>query len=47
MAGLQAEKEAAQGLGQLCEEVTPPRANSGAQPAAPLKLKFSMRRSGG
>ena len=46
-AGPQAEKEAAQGLGQLCREVTPPRTSSGAQPAAPLKLKFTLRRSGG
>jgi len=45
-AGPQAEKEAAQGLGQLHREVTPLRTSSGAQPAAPLKLKFSLRRSG-
>ena len=43
----QAEKEAAQGLGQLCGEVTPPRTSSKAQPAAPLKIKFALRRSGG
>ena len=43
----QAEKEAAQGLGQLHGEVTPPRTSSGAQPAVPLKLKFELRRSGG
>ena len=42
----QAEKEAAQGLGQLRGEVMPSRTSSGAQPAAPLKLKFSLRRSG-
>ena len=46
-AGHQAEKEAAQGLGQLRGEVMPPRTSSGAQPAAPLKLKFALRRSGG
>ena len=28
-------------------EVTPPRAGSGTPPAAPLKLKFPLRRSGG
>ena len=43
----QAEKEAAQGLGQLYGEVTPLRTSSGAQPALPLKLKFSRRRSSG
>ena len=47
MAGPQTEKEAAQGLGQLRGEVMPPRTSSGAQPAAPLKLKFVLRRSGG
>ena len=46
-AGPQAEKEAAQGLGQLRGEVTPPRTSSRAQPAAPLKLKFALHRSGG
>ena len=46
-AGPQAEKEAAQVLGQLCGEVTPPRTGSGTPPAAPLKLKFPLRRSGG
>ena len=46
-AGPQAEKEAAQGLGQLCGEVMPLRTSSGAQPAAPLKLKFALRQSGG
>ena len=46
-AGPQAEKEAAQVLGQLHGEVTPPRAGSGAPPAALLKLKFSLRRRGG
>jgi hypothetical protein len=46
-AGLQAEKEVAQGLGQLRGEVMPLRTSSGAQPAAPLKLKFSLRRSSG
>src|SRR6185312_9069245 len=45
-AGPQAEKEVAQVLGQLRREVTPPRAKSGAPSAAPLKLKFSLRRSG-
>ena len=34
-AGPQAEKEAAQGLGQLHGEVMPPHAGSRAQPAAP------------
>jgi hypothetical protein len=43
----QAEKVAVQGLGQLRGEVTPPDTSSGAQPAAPLKLKFSLRRWGG
>jgi len=43
----QAEKEAVQGLGQLRGEVTPPDTSSGAQPAALLKLKFSLRRRGG
>ena len=46
-AGPQAEKEAAQGLGQLRGEVMPLRTSSGAQPAAPLKLKLSLCRSGG
>ena len=46
-AGPQAEKEAAQVLGQLRGEVTPPRTGSGTPPAAPLKLKFPLRRSGG
>ena len=45
-AGPQVEKVAAQVLGQLCGEVTPPRASSGTLPAAPLKLKFPLRRSG-
>jgi hypothetical protein len=45
--GPKAEKEAAQGLGQLHEEVMPTRPNSRAQLAAPLKLKFALRRSGG
>ena len=43
----QAEKEAAQGLGQLYGEVTPLRTSSKAQPAAPLKVKFALRWSGG
>ena len=43
----QAEKEAVQGLGQLRGEVTPPDTSSRAQPAALLKLKFSLRRRGG
>ena len=46
-AGPQAMKEAAQGLGQLRGEVTPPCPSSGAQLAAPLKLKFVLRQSGG
>ena len=46
-AGPQAEKEAAQGLGQLRGEVTPPHTSSGAQPAVPLKLKFALPQSGG
>ena len=41
------EKEAAQGLGQLRGEVTPLHASSGTPPAAPLKLKFPLCRSGG
>ena len=45
-AGPQAEKEAAQVLGQLRGEVTPPRTGSGTPPAAPLKLKFPLRCSG-
>ena len=47
LAGPQVEKDAAQVLGQLRGEVTPPRASSGTPPAAPLKLKFPLRRSGG
>jgi hypothetical protein len=46
-AGPQAEKEATQGLGQLRREVTPLRPSFGAQPAASLKLKFPLCRSGG
>ena len=46
-AGPQVEKEVAQVLGQLHGEVTPPRVSSGVPPAAPLKLKFSIRHSGG
>ena len=46
-AGPKAEKEAAQGLGQLRGKVTPPRPSSGAQSTVPLKLKFALRRSGG
>ena len=46
-AGPQAEKEVAQVLGQLRGEETPPRAVSGTPPAAPLRLKFPLRRSGG
>ena len=46
-AGPQVEKEAAQVLGQLCGEETPPRAGSGTPPAAPLRLKFPLRRSDG
>ena len=45
--GPQVEKEAAQVLGQLRGEETPPRAVSGTPPAAPLRLKFPLRRSGG
>ena len=47
LAGPQVEKEAAQMLGQLRGEVTPPHAGSGTPPAAPLRLKFPLRRSGG
>ena len=43
----QVEKEAAQVLGQLRGEVTPPHASSGTPPAAPLRLKLPLRRSGG
>ena len=46
-AGPQVEKEAAQVLGQLCGEETPPRAGSGTPPAVPLRLKFPLRHSGG
>jgi hypothetical protein len=46
-AGPQVEKEAIQVLGQPRAEVTPPRAGSGTPPAAPLRLKFPLRRSGG
>ena len=46
-AGPQVKKEVAQVLGQLHGEVTPPRVSSGVPPAAPLKLKFSIRHSGG
>ena len=45
--GPQVEKEAAQVLGQLCGKVVSPCASSGAQPAAPLRLKFPLRRGGG
>ena len=45
-AGPQAEKEVAQGLGQLRGKVTPPRPSSGAQSTVLLKLKFALRRSG-
>ena len=45
--GPQVEKEAAQVLGQLRGEVTPPHAGSGTPPAAPLRLKFPLRHSGG
>jgi len=47
LAGPRAEKKVAQGLGQLHGEATPLRPSSGAQPAAPLKLKFALCRSGG
>ena len=46
-AGPQVEKEVAQVLGQLRGEETPPRAGSGTLPAAPLRLMFPLRRSGG
>ena len=46
-AGPQVEKEAAQVLGQLCREVTPPRVGSRTPPAAPPRLKFPLHRSGG
>ena len=46
-AGPHAEMEAVQGLGQLRGEEMPPCPSSGAQPAAPQKLKFAQRRSGG
>ena len=46
-AGPQVKKEAAQVLGQLRVEETPPRAGSGTPPAALLRLKFPLRRSGG
>ena len=46
-AGPQVEKEAAQVLGQLRGEVTPPRTGSRTPPAAPMKLKFLLRHSGG
>ena len=42
----QAEMEAAQGLGQLRGEVTTPCTSFGAQPAALVKLKFPLCRSG-
>ena len=45
--GPQVEKEAAQVLGQLRGEVTPPRIGSGTPPTTPLKLKFPLHRSGG
>ena len=45
--GPQVEKEAAQVLGQLHGEVTPPRASSGTPPTVPLRLKFPLRHSGG
>ena len=45
--GPHVENEAAQVLGQLRGEVTPPRTGSGTPPAAPLKLKFPLHRSSG
>ena len=46
-AGPQVEKEAAQVLGQLHGEETPPRTGSETPPAAQLRLKFPKHRSGG
>ena len=46
-AGPQVEKEAAQVLGQVHGEVTPPHTGSGTLLAAPLRLKFPLRGSGG
>ena len=47
LTGPRVEEEAAQSLGQLCGEVASPRAGSGTPPAAPLRLRFPLRRSGG
>ena len=45
--GPRVEVEAAQSLGQLREEVASPRAGSGTPPAALLRLRFPLCRSGG
>ena len=47
LTGPRVEEEAAQSLGQLHGEVASPRAGSGTPPAAPLRLRFPLRRSGG
>ena len=47
VAGPQAEKEAIQGLSQMHEEVTLQHSGLGTKEAAPLKLNFMLRRSGG
>ena len=46
-AGPEAEKEAIQGLSQMREEVMPQHSGLGTKEAAPLKLNFTLRRSGG
>ena len=45
LTGPRVEEEAAQSLGQLHGEVMSPCAGSGTPPAAPLRLKFPLRRS--
>ena len=47
LTGPRVEEEAAQSLGQLCGEVASPCGGSGTPPAAPLRLRFPLRRSGG
>ena len=46
-AGPQDEKEAVQGLSQMCGEVTPPRSGLGVKAAVPLRPSFTLRWSGG
>ena len=46
MAGPQAEKEVVQGLSQMHGEGTPPRSGLGTKAAVPLRLSFTLHRSG-